>query len=112
MTTPEIGPPPWDPGMQNERTRLAWQRTTLAGLTCTLLVARLVAEWSLALAIVLGLAALVSSAALGWFSSRRYLDNRAALYAAGRLAGARSHVVLALLVLVTALGAGLYVVAL
>ena len=112
MTTPDATQPPWDPGMQNERTRLAWQRTTLAGLTCSLLVARLVAERSLVLAIAVGLAALASSAVLGRFSSRRYLDNQAALYVAGILAGGRSHLVLSLLVLVTALGAGSYVVSL
>ena len=110
MTTSDHARPPWDLGLQNERTRLAWQRTTLAGLTCSLLVARLVAERSLVLAIAVGLAAVSSSAALGWFSSRRYVDNQAALYVAGTLAGGRSHLVLALLVLVTALGAGSYVI--
>ena len=100
---------PWDPGMQNERTRLAWQRTTLSGLTCSLLVARLLAERYLALAIAVGLAAVLSSAILGWFSSKRYVDNQVALHGDGTLAGGRSHLVLAGLVTVTALGALWYV---
>jgi uncharacterized membrane protein YidH (DUF202 family) len=101
--------PPWDPGMQNERTRLAWQRTTLSGLTCSLLVARLLVEWSLVLAIAVGLAAVLSSAALGWFASRRYVDNQLALYGHGVLGTGRSHIVLTGLVAVTAVGGACYV---
>jgi uncharacterized membrane protein YidH (DUF202 family) len=104
VTQSHLVEPPWDPGVQNERTRLAWQRTTLSGLTCSLLVARLLAERSLALAIAVGLAAVLSSALLGWFSTRRYVDNQLALRAKGPLAGGRSHLVLTGLVTVTSLG--------
>lgn len=109
MTTPELVEPPWDPGMQNERTRLAWQRTTLSGLTCSLLVARLLTPLSLTLAITVGLAAVLSSAALGWFSTKRYADNHVALHAGQAIAGAGSHLVLTGLVLVTAICAAVYV---
>jgi hypothetical protein len=60
---------PWDPGLQNERTGLAWQRTMLSGLTCGVLVARVLAEVSVGLAILTGLLALLSTAALGWLRS-------------------------------------------
>ena len=104
-----VEPPPWDPGMQNERTRLAWQRTTLSGLTCSLVVSRLLAELSLSLAITVGLAAVLSSAVLGWFSTRRYAENQIALHGHGLIAGARSHLVLTGLVIITALGGVGYV---
>ena len=67
---------PWDPGLQNERTGLAWQRTMLSGLTCGVLVARVLAEVSVTLAILTGLLALLSTAALGWLALQQVSRQR------------------------------------
>ena len=99
---------PWDPGLQNERTGLAWQRTMLSGLTCGLLVARLLAEVSVALAILTGLLALLSTAALGWLALRRFRGNARALPAQQPLGDARPQVLITGLVILTAFGGLLF----
>jgi uncharacterized membrane protein YidH (DUF202 family) len=96
---------PWDPGLQNERTGLAWQRTMLAGLVCTLLVARLVAEVLLPVAIVLGLAALVGTAALGAIALRRFRRFDRDLHARHPIGDGRLQVLITAVVGVTAVGA-------
>lgn len=95
----------WDPGVQNERTRLAWQRTILATLTIGLLVARLLMPHSPLVALVVGGGAVITSTILGVRSSRRYRRNHQALHAGGLLEDGRAHVLLATAVCVAAVGA-------
>lgn len=102
---------PWDPGLQNERTGLAWQRTMLAGLACSLLVVRLLADVSLALAAITGLVALLGTAGLGWVAIQRFRRNGDALHAARPIGGARAQALITLVVSVTALGALVFAVA-
>ena len=80
---------PWDPGLQNERTGLAWQRTMLAGLTCSVLVARLLASVSLILSIIIGLLALLCTAGLGYVAIRRFRLNNIAVHREKQLGDAK-----------------------
>jgi uncharacterized membrane protein YidH (DUF202 family) len=100
---------PWDPGLQNERTGLAWQRTMLAGLTCSLLVARLLASISVALSLIIGLLALLCTAGLGYVAIRRFRLNNLAIHREEALGDGKANALVSVLVLVTALGALLYV---
>ena len=96
---------PWDPGLQNERTGLAWQRTMLAGLTCSLLVARLLASISMRTSVILGLVALLCTAGLGWLAIRRFRLNYLAIHREEALGDGRANGLLSMLVVLTALGA-------
>jgi uncharacterized membrane protein YidH (DUF202 family) len=100
---------PWDPGLQNERTGLAWQRTMLAGLTCSLLVARLLASISIFLSVILGLVALLCTAGLGWLAIRRFRLNNLAIHREEALGDGKTNALLSMLLVVTAVGALLYV---
>ena len=99
---------PWDSGLQNERTGLAWQRTMLAGLTCSLLVARLLAEIWVVLAVLLGLVALLTTAGLGWIAVHRFRRNSHALHALRPIGDARPQLLISVVVGLTALGALLF----
>ena len=98
-----------DPGLQNERTGLAWQRTLLSGLTCSVLVVRLLASVSVTGAVIIGLLALLGTAGLGWLAIRRFRRNHSALVVEQVAGDGRSPALLSLLVIVTALGALVYV---
>jgi uncharacterized membrane protein YidH (DUF202 family) len=100
---------PWDPGLQNERTGLAWQRTMLAGLTCSLLVTRLLASISIFLAVIIGLLALLCTAGLGWMAIRRFRLNSLAIHQEEALGDGKANALLSMLVVMTAVAALLYV---
>ena len=105
----EEEPPPWDAGLQNERTGLAWQRTMLSGLACGLLLARLLATISLSLAIATGVCALGAAAGLGWVALRRFRLNAHALATGQHLDDGRSAALTSGLLALTALAALAYV---
>ncbi|HLL61864.1 MAG TPA: DUF202 domain-containing protein [Propionibacteriaceae bacterium] len=102
--------PPWDPGLQNERTGLAWQRTMLAGLVCSLLVTRLLAELSPLLAVLTGLAALLATAGLGWMAIRRFRRHSTALHAQRPIGDGRPQALISVVVALTAVGALVFAV--
>nr|WP_269778799.1 DUF202 domain-containing protein [Microlunatus antarcticus] len=95
--------------MQNERTGLAWQRTMLSGLACGLLVARLLAEVSLTLAVLAGVVALGAAAAFGAVALRRFRLNARALVAGRHLDDARPAALATVMLTLTALAAAGYV---
>ena len=105
----EPDPPPWDPGLQNERTGLAWQRTVLSGLGWGLLVARLLADVSPTLAILTGVLALGAAAALGWAALRRFRREARTLEAGGQPGDGRPPALAMVLLVVTGAAAGAYV---
>lgn len=92
-------------GLQNERTGLAWQRTMLSGLTCGLLVARLLADASLTLAILTGVLSLGTAAAFGLVALRRFRLNALALEQRHPVGDGRSPALASVLLGLTAVGA-------
>ena len=71
---------PWDAGVQNERTALAWQRTGLALFGATVVAGRLgMRHWPVATALALA-PSLVLSLVLMRLSGQRYRRAQAALH--------------------------------
>jgi uncharacterized membrane protein YidH (DUF202 family) len=100
---------PWDPGLQNERNRLAWQRTMLAGLTCSLLVARLLTSISLILSVIIGLLALLCTAGLSYVAIRRFRLNNLAIHREEALGDGKANALISMLLVITAVAGLLYV---
>lgn len=100
---------PYDPGLQNERTALAWTRTALALLAASAIVARLALDriGAAAMAVVLGMIPLAL-----WglaVSARRYRTAQRALHDESALPDARLPVAMTLLTVLIGLAELLYV---
>lgn len=82
---------PFDPGLQAERTALAWNRTALALTLAGAVVTRVTVERLGAIAVLLGLVAVAAAAATALLAGARYrrttvsLRERGALSADGRV---------------------------
>lgn len=107
-SAPETTARPWDPGGQPERTRLAWQRTALSGLACSLVVSKLVGRHSAALGFVLAGLAILTTVAMLVFSRVRYQRANAALFAEERLPDARINAATVVLIVITGVGGVFY----
>jgi uncharacterized membrane protein YidH (DUF202 family) len=90
MTGPGVTSGVWDAGLQPERTALAWRRTGLALGVASLLVARVLAEQSVGLALLLGAIGVAAAIATLLVVERRYRYHHRRL-----LAAADEHVPLA-----------------
>jgi hypothetical protein len=66
-----------DAGLSPERTRLAWQRSTLTGFAALLVAVRLLIDVNALLAIVVAVTAGLALAVPVWFATQWQLSNRA-----------------------------------
>ncbi|MDA3626510.1 DUF202 domain-containing protein [Saccharopolyspora oryzae] len=78
---------PWDPGLQIERTTLAWLRTTLAFIVGMLVLLRLVGHENLVAALIFAVLALPLGLAITWLVWRRHLTSERRLHARAPLPG-------------------------
>jgi len=69
----------------------------------------LLAEISIFLSVILGLVALLCTAGLGWIAIRRFRLNNLAIHREEALGDGKANAVLSMLVVMTAVGALLYV---
>lgn len=94
----------WDAGLQPERTRLAWQRTSLALLSAGLVVARIVGHHAVLGGLVIAAGVTVLAGATGVLSTRRYRRANRLLRADAPLPGGVVNLLMTLAFLIVALG--------
>ncbi|MCB0891505.1 MAG: DUF202 domain-containing protein [Micropruina glycogenica] len=104
MTSDQHQHPPWDSGLQAERTSLSWQRVNLAGLACGLVSARLLIETHPLAGYSLAVLTAVGACLLAFLHGGRLQRTTAALRAGVPLPDGRIHVLLVVLLILGAAG--------
>lgn len=95
----------WDPGLQVERTSLAWQRTNLSLLGASLVCARLVMVVLPGLGIAMAVTSAALAAVLTAMHGRRLGRLRAAVTSGDRLPDAKPYLLMAAMLLTVGVGA-------
>lgn len=93
----------WDPGLQNERTTLAWRRTIASSYGASLLLGRILLDRAPALAVALAACSTVLLAAVGARAALRYRTADARLRQSQHLPDAKLSLVAAALTFVVGL---------
>lgn len=99
----------WDSGLQPERTRLAWQRTSLALISAGLIVARIVGHHDPGSGIAIAAAVTILAGATGVLSTQRYRRNNRRLSAEQPLPGGVVNLLMTGAFLVIAFGGLVFV---
>lgn len=86
---------PWDPGLQVERTTLAWVRTAMSFIAGSMVLLRLIAHHSTVAGVVCALLLLPFSAALAYTAWRRHRRAENSLRAERPLPDGVQHAALA-----------------
>lgn len=102
---------PFDPGLQVERTALAWTRTALSLALAGAVVTRMTVDRLGAIALLLGLATMIAAVAIGLLAGARFRRSAASLHERGAATtDGRMLVWAALSVICVGVASGLFVV--